>query len=106
MLATPTTRLRCESWMPKRSNTSPMVIPKVKAKTMMIRYGHNVDSRIHDEYTASYQEQATEEEADLIPPAIPERTTAASFLRSLVRRANDQRSYSNPGGQCRESMSA
>ena len=45
-------------------------IPKIKARVMMIRYGHNVDSRIHDEYTASYQEQATEEEADLIPPAI------------------------------------
>ncbi|MFZ5462585.1 MAG: TraM recognition domain-containing protein [Pseudomonadota bacterium] len=45
-------------------------IPKIKARTMMIRYGHNVDSNIHDTYTASYQEQATEEEADLIPPAI------------------------------------
>ena len=37
---------------------------------MMIRYGHNVDSRIHDEFTASYEEQATEEEADLIPPTV------------------------------------
>lgn len=45
-------------------------IPKIKARSMMIRYGHNVDSNIHDAYSASYQEQATEEEADLIPPAI------------------------------------
>jgi len=45
-------------------------IPKIKARTMMIRYGHNVDANIHDTYTASYQEQAAEEEADLIPPAI------------------------------------
>ena len=45
-------------------------IPKIKARTMMIRYGHNVDANLHDAYTASYQEQATEEEADLIPPAI------------------------------------
>jgi len=45
-------------------------IPKIKARTMMIRYGHNVDANIHDTYTASYQEQASEEEADLIPPGI------------------------------------
>jgi conjugal transfer pilus assembly protein TraD len=45
-------------------------IPKIKARTLMIRYGHNVDSNIHDAYSASYQEQAAEEEADLIPPAI------------------------------------
>jgi conjugal transfer pilus assembly protein TraD len=45
-------------------------IPKIKARTMTVRYGHNVDANIHDTYTASYQEQAAEEEADLIPPAI------------------------------------
>lgn len=45
-------------------------IPKIKARSMTIRYGHSVDARIQDEYTASYQEQAMEEEADLIPPAI------------------------------------
>jgi len=45
-------------------------IPKIKTRTMMIRYGHNVDSNIHDAYSASYQEQAAEEEADLIPPAM------------------------------------
>jgi conjugal transfer pilus assembly protein TraD len=45
-------------------------IPKIKARSMMVRYGHNVDTAIHDTYTASYQEQSMEEEADLIPPAI------------------------------------
>ncbi len=58
-------------------------IPKIKAKTMMIRYGHNVDSRIHDEYTASYQEQATEEEADLIPPAILSELPPLHFFARL-----------------------
>ena len=45
-------------------------IPKIRARTMMVRYGHNVDTDIHDTYTASYQEQANQEEADLIPPGI------------------------------------
>jgi conjugative coupling factor TraD, SXT/TOL subfamily len=45
-------------------------IPKIKVRSMMVRYGHAVDSNIHDEYSASYQEQATQEEADLIPPPI------------------------------------
>lgn len=45
-------------------------IPKIKARTMMIRYGHSVDPSVHAEYKAAYQEQASEEEADLIPPAI------------------------------------
>ena len=45
-------------------------IPKIKARSMTVRYGHNVDTAIHDTYTASYQEQSMEEEADLIPPAI------------------------------------
>ena len=45
-------------------------IPKIKVQTMAVRYGHNVDSNIQDEYTASYQEQATREEGDLIPPAM------------------------------------
>lgn len=45
-------------------------IPKIKARSMMVRYGYNVDSNLQDAYSASYQEQATEEEADLIPPAM------------------------------------
>ncbi len=45
-------------------------IPKIKVSSMMVRYGHNVVANIHEPYEASYQEQATQEEADLIPPAI------------------------------------
>lgn len=58
-------------------------IPKIKARTMMIRYGHNVDSNIHDAYSASYQEQATEEEADLIPPAILSELPPLHFFARL-----------------------
>jgi conjugal transfer pilus assembly protein TraD len=58
-------------------------IPKIKARTLMIRYGHNVDSNIHDEYSASYQEQAAEEEADLIPPAILSELPPLHFFARL-----------------------
>ncbi len=58
-------------------------IPKIKARTMMIRYGHNVDSNIHDAYSASYQEQAAEEEADLIPPAILSELPPLHFFARL-----------------------
>jgi conjugal transfer pilus assembly protein TraD len=58
-------------------------IPKIKARTMMIRYGHNVDANIHDAYSASYQEQATEEEADLIPPAILSELPPLHFFARL-----------------------
>lgn len=59
-------------------------IPKIKARTMMIRYGHNVDSNIHDSYHASYQEQASEEEADLIPPAILSELPPLHFFARLA----------------------
>ena len=58
-------------------------IPKIRAKTMMVRYGHNVDSGIHDEYTASYQEQAVEEEVDLIPPALLSELPPLHFFARL-----------------------
>ena len=45
-------------------------IPKIKVKTMSVRYGHNISSEVKEEYSASYQEQSTEEEADLIPPGV------------------------------------
>ncbi|TRZ99095.1 MAG: conjugal transfer protein TraD [Rhodocyclaceae bacterium] len=45
-------------------------IPPFKVKSMGIRYGQNVDPRIHDEFSASYQEQMTSEEADLFPAAM------------------------------------
>gem|GEM_PF-4630318 len=34
---------------------------------MALRYGHNVDSHVQDEYTASYQEQIMEAEAEFFP---------------------------------------
>ncbi len=45
-------------------------IPTFKKKTLTMRYGSNVDTRIHDEYTASYQEGMEKEDADLFPPAL------------------------------------
>jgi conjugal transfer pilus assembly protein TraD len=45
-------------------------IPKIKVKSMSVQYGHNVDGNIQDEYTATYKESSSDEEADLIPPAI------------------------------------
>jgi len=43
----------------------------------------STEIRIHDEYTASYQEQATEEEADLIPPAILSELPPLHFFARL-----------------------
>lgn len=45
-------------------------IPKIKIDAMAVAYGHAVDPDIHHDYSAAYREQATKEEADLIPPAI------------------------------------
>ena len=45
-------------------------IPKIKAQSMSVSYGHNVASDPGLNYDASYKEQATVEEADLIPPPI------------------------------------
>ena len=45
-------------------------IPKIKSQTMAVSYGHNVGTEASEEYSASYKEQDTVEEADLIPPPI------------------------------------
>lgn len=45
-------------------------IPQIKVTSMSVRYGHHVAPNIHQEYTASYQETAAIEDADLIPPAV------------------------------------
>ena len=58
-------------------------IPKIKIKSISVRYGHNVDGNIHDTYTASYQETATEEEADLIQPAILSELPPLHFFARL-----------------------
>lgn len=44
--------------------------PKVSVPTMGVRYGHNVDTKIHDEFTASYQESVTYEDKEFFPPAM------------------------------------
>lgn len=45
-------------------------IPKIRVKSLTVKYGHTIDSKLADSYTASYNEQARDEEADLIPPAM------------------------------------
>lgn len=45
-------------------------IPKIKAQSMSVRYGHSLTTNVHEEYGAAYQEQSTAEEADLIPPGV------------------------------------
>lgn len=58
-------------------------IPKIKARTMSVRYGHSIDSNVKDEYSASYQEQATAEEADLIPPGVLSELPPLHFFARL-----------------------
>lgn len=45
-------------------------LPKIKYKSISLRYGHGADAHLQDEYKSSYQESVIEEEADLITPAI------------------------------------
>jgi conjugal transfer pilus assembly protein TraD len=45
-------------------------MPTISYKRMDIRYGHSVDSNIYDPYKSQYMEQASEEEATLIPQAL------------------------------------
>lgn len=45
-------------------------IPKIRAQSMSVSYGHNVGTDPGADYDAAYREQATAEEADLIPPPI------------------------------------
>ena len=58
-------------------------IPKIKAQAMAVRYGHNIDADMHDQYSASYQEQATKEEADLIPPGVLSELPPLHFFARL-----------------------
>ncbi len=44
--------------------------PQFKKRSIGVRYGHNVDTKIADEYTASYQEQIALEDADMFPAAM------------------------------------
>lgn len=45
-------------------------LPKIKYKTLSLRYGHGVDAKIQDEFQSSYQESMIEEEAELFPAAM------------------------------------
>jgi conjugal transfer pilus assembly protein TraD len=58
-------------------------MPKTKVRSMVLRYGHNVDTHIHDEYSASYQEQILEEEADLFPAAMLGELPPLHFIARL-----------------------
>lgn len=58
-------------------------IPKIKARSMSVSYGHDVAPTVNDEYRASYKEQATYEEADLIPPGILSELPPLHFFARL-----------------------
>ena len=45
-------------------------LPKIKFKSLNLRYGHGVDANIQDEFQSSYQESVTEEEAEFFPAAM------------------------------------
>lgn len=45
-------------------------LPKIKFKSLNLRYGHGVDAKIQDEFQSSYQESMIEEEAELFPAAM------------------------------------
>ena len=58
-------------------------MPQIKVRSMALRYGHQVDSHVQDEYTASYQEQIVEEEAELFPAAMLGELPPLHFLARL-----------------------
>ncbi|MGZ8256639.1 MAG: conjugative transfer system coupling protein TraD [Gallionella sp.] len=45
-------------------------IPKIKYKSISLKYGHGADAHLQDEYKSSYAEGLLSEEVDLIPPAM------------------------------------
>lgn len=58
-------------------------MPMIKVRSMALRYGHNVDTNIHDEYTASYQEQIVEGDAELFPAAMLGELPPLHFIARL-----------------------
>lgn len=58
-------------------------IPKIKARSMSVKYGHGIDANVNEAYSASYQEAATLEEADLIPPGILSELPPLHFFARL-----------------------
>jgi len=58
-------------------------LPKIKFKSLNLRYGHGVDAHVQDEYQASYQESVIEEEAELFPPAMLGNLPPLHFIAKL-----------------------
>ena len=58
-------------------------MPQIKVRSLAMRYGHQVDPRVQAEYTASYQEQILEEEAELFPAAMLGELPPLHFLARL-----------------------
>lgn len=58
-------------------------MPKIKAQSLSIRYGHGVDAKIQDEYQSSYQESMLAEEAELFPAAMLGNLPPLHFLARM-----------------------
>lgn len=58
-------------------------IPKIKAQSLSIRYGHGVDAKIQDEYQSSYQESMMAEEVELFPAAMLGNLPPLHFLARM-----------------------
>ena len=58
-------------------------MPKIKAQSLSIRYGHGVDAKIQDEYQSSYQESMMAEEVELFPAAMLGNLPPLHFLARM-----------------------
>lgn len=58
-------------------------MPRIKAQSLSIRYGHGVDAKIQDEYQSSYQESMLAEEAELFPAAMLGNLPPLHFLARM-----------------------
>lgn len=58
-------------------------IPKFSLKTIGVRYSHAVNTEIHDEYSAQYQEAIASKEADVFPAAMLGELPPLHFIARL-----------------------
>lgn len=58
-------------------------MPRIKAQSLSLRYGHGVDAKIQDEYQSSYQESMMAEEAELFPAAMLGNLPPLHFLARM-----------------------
>ena len=58
-------------------------MPKIKARSLSLRYGHGVDAHVQDEYQASYQESIIEEEAEIFPAAMFGRLPPLHYIAKM-----------------------